>query len=243
MREVKELVRKIKPDKTILVVDATIGQLAAKQARAFHEVAPLGAIFVTKLDGAAKGGGALSAAAATGAVVEFIGTGEKLEDVEVFDPARFVGRLLGMGDLPALLKRLEEAYKGVPKAKVESVLRGAFTLEDLCEELERLAKAGGISSLLSLLPGMPKIPKEELRRIEEKARKWRVIIQSMTKEERANPKIINASRVRRIARGAGVDERDVRELLKQYFAARKLLKSMDKRKLRMWLGRRLARQA
>ncbi|MEM2307048.1 MAG: signal recognition particle receptor subunit alpha, partial [Candidatus Bathyarchaeia archaeon] len=133
IEEMKMLQEAIKPDEVIMVIDGTIGQQAAAQARAFHEATPLGSIIVAKLDGSARGGGALSAVAATGAPIKFIGTGEKIDDLEIFDPPRFVGRLLGMGDLRSLIEKVREAELKIPEKRVKAILSGKFTLSDMYE--------------------------------------------------------------------------------------------------------------
>jgi len=235
LREMAEMAEAIRPTEIMLVVDATIGQQAASQAEAFHKATGIGSIFLAKLDGSARGGGALSAVAATGAPIKFIGTGEKLEDIEPFDPPRFVGRLLGMGDIEALVRRVREAEVKVSEKDVKAFLTGKFTLQDMYEQMLALKKMGPLRKILGMIPGFAyNIPVEELDVAEEKLRRWGAIIQSMTPEERENPKILNASRVRRIARGSGTSEAEVKELVKQYFAAKKFIKALrGKRMLRM----------
>jgi len=232
IKEMKDLERAVKPDEVIMVIDATIGQQAATQAKAFHEATPLGSIIVAKLDGSARGGGALSAVAATGAPIKFIGVGEDIDDLEPFVPSRFVGRLLGMGDIQTLIERVREAEIKVPEKKVKAILRGKFTLTDMYEQLEALTKMGPFTRLLSMIPGLSyDLPDEIKENAENQLNKWRVIIQSMTPEEREKPKIINASRVRRIARGSGTSESDVKSLIKQYFLMRKMMKAIRRKRL------------
>jgi len=228
----KNLEQAVKPNEVIMVIDATIGQQAATQARAFHEATPIGSIIVAKLDGSARGGGALSAVVATGAPIKFIGTGEGLEDIEPFVPSRFVGRLLGMGDLQTLIEKVREAEVKVPQKKVKAILRGKFTLNDMYEQLEALTRMGPFSRLVSMLPGLSyDLPQEIKDTAEDQLKKWRVIIQSMTHEEREKPKIINASRTRRIARGSGTSEAEVKNLIKQYFMMRKMMKALRRKRL------------
>ncbi len=232
IEEMKILQEEIKPDEIIMVIDGTMGQQAAAQAKAFHEATPIGSIVVAKLDGSARGGGALSAVAATGAPIKFIGTGEKIDDLEPFDPPRFVGRLLGMGDLQSLIEKVREAEVKVPERRAKAILSGKFTLSDMYEQFEAVRKMGPFSRLISMLPGLGyELPDEILNVAEERLEKWRVIIQSMTPRERENPQIINASRIRRIARGSGTNERDVKDLLKQYELLRKMMKSLRRRRL------------
>ncbi len=225
------LERSIKPDEVMLVIDGTIGQQALAQAKAFNEATPIGSILVTKLDGSARGGGALSAVAATGAPIKFIGTGEKTEDVEAFVPSRFVGRLLGMGDLETLLDKVKEAEITVPEKKAKAIMSGKFTLTDMYEQFEAMKGMGTFKKLFKMLPGMSyKIPDDMLNMAEGRLEKWRVLIQSMTPQERDNPKIFNSSRMKRVARGSGTSEKDVKELLKQYIMMRRMLKTMRRRK-------------
>ena len=240
IKEMKMLEKSIKPDEVMLVIDGTIGQQALVQARAFNEATPIGSILVTKLDGSARGGGALSAVAATGAPIKFIGTGEKTEDVEAFMPSRFVGRLLGMGDLETLLDKVREAEVSVPAKKAKAILSGKFTLTDMYEQFEAMKGMGTFKKLMNLIPGMSyKIPDEMLNTAEGRLGKWRVMIQSMTKQEKENPKIFNSSRMRRVARGSGTSEKEVKELLKQYVMMRRMLKTMRRQKKLPFFGKGL----
>ena len=231
IKEMKALEHKIKPDEVVMVIDGTIGQQALIQAKTFHEATPIGAIFVTKLDGSSRGGGALSAVAATGAPIKFIGTGEKTEDIESFIPSRFVGRLLGMGDLETLLEKVKEAEIKIPKKKAKAILSGKFTLTDMYEQFEAVKGMGPFRKVLQMLPGMSQnVPEEMLNTAEGRLEKWRVIIQSMRSEEKENPKIFNSSRVKRVARGSGTTEKDVKDLLKQYVNMRKMMKMFKRKK-------------
>jgi len=238
IKEMKNLEKKIKPDEVMLVIDGTIGQQALIQAKAFHEATPIGAILVTKLDGSARGGGALSAVAATGAPIKFIGTGEKTEDVEPFIPSRFVGRLLGMGDLETLLEKVREAEIKVPEKKAKAILSGKFTLTDMYEQFEAFKSMGPFRKVLKMLPGMSyDLPEDKLNMAEANLEKWRVIIQSMRLEEKENPKVFNSSRIRRVARGSGTAEKDVKDLLKQYVMMRKMLKMFKRKKRLPFMGK------
>jgi signal recognition particle subunit SRP54 len=240
IREMKMLEKSIKPDEVMLVIDGTIGQQALAQAKAFNEATPIGSIMVTKLDGSARGGGALSAVAATGAPIKFVGTGEKTEDIEAFVPSRFVGRLLGMGDLETLLDKVREAEISVPEKKAKAILSGKFTLTDMFEQFEALKGMGTFKKLLKMIPGMSyNIPDDMVNMAEGRLEKWRVMIQSMTPEERDNPKIFNASRTKRVAKGSGTNEKEVKELLKQYVMMRKMLKTMRRRKKFPFFGQNL----
>jgi signal recognition particle subunit SRP54 len=240
IKEMKKLEKNIHPDEIMLVVDGTIGQQAMVQAKAFNEATPIGSIIVTKLDGSARGGGALSAVAATGAPIKFISTGEKIEDIEPFVPTRFVGRLLGMGDLETLLEKVREAEVRVPEKKARAILSGKFTLTDMYEQFEAMKGMGPFKKLFKMLPGMSyNIPEDMLSMAEERLGQWRVMIQSMTTEEKNNPKIFNASRIRRVARGSGTSEKDVKELLKQYLMMRRMLKTLRRKKKFPFFGKGL----
>ena len=238
IKEMKMLEKNIRPDEVMLVIDGTIGQQAMVQAKAFNEATPIGSILVTKLDGSARGGGALSAVAATGAPIKFVGTGEKVEDVEAFIPSRFVGRLLGMGDLETLLEKVHEAEVAVPAKKAKAILSGKFTLTDMYGQFEAMKGMGAFKKLLAMIPGMSyKIPDEMLETAEGKLEKWRVMIQSMTPGEKENPKIFNASRMKRVGRGSGTSEKEVKELLKQYVVMQKMLKTLRRKKRLPFFGK------
>jgi signal recognition particle subunit SRP54 len=230
--EMKKLQKAIKPDEAILVIDGTIGQQAAVQAQAFNDATPIGSILVAKLDGSARGGGALSAVAAIGAPIKFISTGEKLSDIEPFVPSRFVGRLLGMGDLQSLIEKVREAEVKVPEKKVRAFLSGRFTLTDMYEQFESMKKVGPLRHLLKMIPGMSyNIPEDQMNMAEDALKRWRVIIQSMTPKEREKPKILSSSRIRRVARGSGTTEKEVKELLTQYNNMRKMMKTFRRKRL------------
>jgi signal recognition particle subunit SRP54 len=238
IKEMRMLENNIRPDEVVLVIDGTIGQQALVQAEAFNEATPIGSILVTKLDGSARGGGALSAVAATGAPIKFIGTGEKVEDIEPFVPSRFVGRLLGMGDLETLLERVRDAEVKVPQKKAKAILSGKFTLTDMYEQFEAMKGMGTFRKLLKMIPGMSyDIPEDMLNTAEGRLEKWRVMIQSMTPQEKENPKIFNASRMKRVARGSGTGEKEVKELLKQYVMMRRMLKTLRRKKKLPFFGK------
>ncbi len=234
MSEMKDLARLIVPDEIILAIDASIGQAAMSQATAFNETTTIGSILVTKLDGTAKGGGALSAVAATKAKIKFIGTGEKIDDLEQFVPSSFVGRLLGMGDIKALVDKVREAEVVVPQKKARAFLEGKFTLKDMYDQMVAVRKMGPLKKLMGMVPGGMNIPDDAMETAEKRLDSWRVIIQSMTKEEVEDPKLVDSSRARRIARGSGRTEKEVKELINQYFMMKKMMKSM--KRLRRSLG-------
>ncbi len=240
--EMKEIANTIKPDEIILAIDATIGQQASVQAEAFNAATKIGSILLTKLDGSARGGGALSAVAATGAPIKFIGIGEDIEDLEAFVPSRFVGRLLGMGDIEGLIQKVRDAEISLTDKKAKDILSGKFTLEDLYEQMQSMRSMGPLKSILKMLPGGGfNISDDVMNVAEDRFEKWGYAIQSMTKDERENPKIFNASRYRRIAHGSGVNEREVKELIKQYNQMKKLMKTFRKRRvppqLMRWLSK------
>ncbi len=225
LEEVKEMAENIRPAEVILVLDATIGKSAGAQAEAFHKAVPIGSIILTKMDGAARGGGALAAVAKTGARIAFLGVGEKLEELEPFDPPSFVSRLLGMGDLKALVERMERAALPLEPA---ALFKGKFTLLDFKQQLEEVSKLGPLRKLLELLPGSYQLTPELERASAENIRKWIAILNSMTKEELLKPELLNHSRIVRIAKGSGTSVRDVKELLAAYERAQKLLKQLSR---------------
>ena len=238
LQEMKDVVGGVRPDATILVIDGTIGQQCYSQALAFHQAAPVGGIVVTKLDGAAKGGGALAAAAATGAKVLFIGTGERIDDLEEFVPTRFVGRLLGMGDLKALMDMVRESEVVVDEKMTQRVMSGKMTMNDLLVQFEQMKKFGALKKILEHIPGFSgQVDAKELDKAEDRVKVYRSIIQSMTVDEKNNPETINSSRLRRIAKGSGRSEKDVRELLSRYKQMKALVKTSKGREMRQMMRR------
>ncbi|MEZ0345108.1 MAG: signal recognition particle receptor subunit alpha [Infirmifilum sp.] len=232
MREVSEIYEKLKPDDVILVVDATLGKEVARQAKAFHERVPLGHVIVTKLDGSARGGGALSAVASTGASIVFVGTGEKLENLEAFVPQRFVARLLGMPDLDALLKRFQ-AFEETEKERARLIASGKITLLDLKEQLLEVRKMGPLSKVLEMFGGSPIPIKGSVENSERKVDRWIAIMNSMTAEELLKPEIIDRSRMMRIARGSGTTVRDVKKLLEAHAQMKKLMRQLYRSRRRV----------
>nr|AFK24870.1 signal recognition particle protein [uncultured archaeon] len=223
LQEMSEMHKVVTPDLVLLVIDATIGQTAFKQAEAFHKTAPVGGIVLTKLDGTAKGGGALAASAATGAKVMFIGTGERIDDLEQFSPTRFVGRLLGMGDIKALLEMAKGLELQADEDQIKRITKGKMTIEDFYAQMDSASKMGFRNILENLgMSGMVKEDKVEEMQV--KMERWRFIIQSMTKEEKKDPDIINESRRKRIARGCGLAEGDIKEMIKQYNTSKDFMK-------------------
>ena len=224
LEEMREMHKVATPDLVLLVIDGTIGQQAFNQAKAFHETAPVGGIILTKLDGTAKGGGALAASAATGAKVLFIGTGERIDDLEQFSPTRFVGRLLGMGDIKALLEMAKGLEIQADDDQVKRVMSGKMTIEDFYTQMDSVKKMG-IKNVIDSLPGLSGMVKEDqLDAMEVRMEKWRFIIQSMTKEEKKDPDLINESRRKRIARGSGQPESEIKTMIKQYNDSKDFMK-------------------
>lgn len=236
--EMEQISKVVNPNEVILVIDGTIGQQAREQAQAFSKTTDIGSIIITKLDGSAKGGGALSAVAEIGAPIKFIGTGEKLEDFEAFDPERFISRLLGMGDIKTLLEKAEEiAQEDVDMESMDHLLSGKFTLKDMYSQFEMMNKMGPMQQVMNMLPGMGgKLPKNASQVTEEKLGRYKIMMDSMTEYELTHPEVIKQSRVKRISRGAGVRNEDVKELLKYYNMTKKAIKGFGKRKMGGPLG-------
>ena len=236
--EMQQISNRINPDRVLLVIDGTIGQQCYNQAEAFHKTVPVGGIIITKLDGAAKGGGALAAAAATGAKITFIGTGERIDDLEQFSPTRFVGRLLDMGDLKALLDRVKDLELEADTKKIQRITSGKMTIDDLYYQLEQITKMGSLKKMLDLVPGFSGAVKDQdIEGLEEKMRYWRVIIQSMTKIERADPDLLNSSRIHRIAEGSGTTEKDVKDMMARYRQTKSVMKASRGRQFRQMMKR------
>ncbi len=236
LSEVKEIYNVVKPNEVMLVVDATNGKQVGAQAEAFSRYVPVNSIFITKLDSTAKGGGALVSAVRTGARIKFIGNGEDIEDIEVFNPRRFVARLMGMGDVESLLDKVRAMEE--EEEVLEDIETGKFTLLTLMKQLEAMGKLGPLSRVLQMLPMglMPQLKElndDQLTSAQDRMRKWLSILRSMTKEELLNPNILNASRIRRIAKGSGVTPRDVRELLRYYNEMSRMMSSLKKSQRRL----------
>ena len=227
INEIEEVNKKIQPDENLLVISADIGQAAQKQAEQFHKSCGISGIIVSKMDGTAKGGGALTACAVSGAPIKFIGVGEKIDDLEQFNPTGFVGRLLGMGDLEALLEKAKEVIKIEDAEDLgKRFLKGEFNLIDLYEQMEAMSKMGPLSQIVEMIPGFSqlKMPKEMLQVQEGKLKKWKIAMNSMTKAELEDPEIVDSSRVDRISKGSGIPTSEVRELIKQYRQSKKMVK-------------------
>jgi signal recognition particle subunit SRP54 len=237
MKEIADLAKAVKAAETLLVVDAMTGQEAVNVAEAFHAVVPVTGLVLTKVDGDARGGAALSISAVTGLPVKFMGTGEKTDALEPFYPDRLAGRILGMGDVMTLVERAQEHYDEKTAAKMAEKLRkNSFTLEDMLDQMEQVRKMGPMGQILEMIPGMGGMAKQaqesvdrgDLKRVE-------AIIRSMTPAERHEPGILNAGRRRRIAKGSGTRLQDVNQLIKQFGQLQKMMKQFSGGRL----GRRM----
>jgi signal recognition particle subunit SRP54 len=227
MAELRDVAKQADPAETLLVCDAMTGQDAVNVAEAFLQEVEITGVVLTKLDGDARGGAALSMAYVTGRPVKFAGVGEKLGDLEAFHPDRMASRILGMGDVLTLIEKAERAFDEAEAKKMEDKLRRAeFTLEDFLEQLQSLKKMGPLSQVLGMLPGMSKLPLGDAQ-VDAQLPKIEAMIRSMTPVERNDPSVINGSRRRRIAQGSGTTVQDVNKLVKQFNGVRKLVKSMS----------------
>jgi signal recognition particle subunit SRP54 len=237
--ELKDLKQVVKPRNVLLVLDAAIGQESVNVADVFNKEVGLTGLILTKLDGDARGGAALSVRSVTGCPVMLVGTGEKIDDLEPFYPDRMASRILGMGDIVSLVEKAQQAMEGSDMEEMQAQLtKDSLTLEDFLAQLRQLKKLGPIENLLEMLPGVGSLPDRvkqgltggssatEMKRTE-------AIILSMTPRERRNPGIINASRRKRIARGCGLEVRNVNDLLKRFETARKMAKQMKKHQKRL----------
>jgi len=243
IKEMERVAKVADPDEILLVIDAAVGQQAGPQAKAFHDAVGVSGVIITKMDGTAKGGGALSAVQETRAPVMFIGTGEHLDELETFEPARFISRLLGMGDLQALLEKAEEVGKEADlEATAKKMLSGRFTLRDMYDQMDAMSKMGPLSKLFDMLPASMtgRMSSDDIENTQARLKTFRTVMDSMTDEELDNPQVIKSSRVKRIAKGAGVEPRDVKGLLKQYNQSRKAIKGMtSNRKMRRTLMKQM----
>jgi signal recognition particle subunit SRP54 len=229
MDEIRAVAEASRPVETLLVVDAMTGQEAVTVAQGFAAAVKVTGLIMTKIDGDARGGAALSIGAVTGIPIKFLGTGEKTDALEVFHPDRLAGRILGMGDVMTLVERAQEAFDEKQAAKLEqSVKKGNFTLEDMLDSMRQMQKMGPMGQLMGMIPGMGGMAKQaqeavdrgDLKRVE-------AIILSMTKKERRDPGILNASRRRRIAKGSGTSLPEVNRLIKQFGEMQKLMKQLS----------------
>jgi signal recognition particle subunit SRP54 len=229
IKELKSLNKEIAPTETILVMPADIGQAAKQQASQFKEAINISGVIITRMDSTAKGGGALTACAETKAPVYFITTGEKINDIEEFNPESFLSRLLGMGDLEALIEKVRSVTDEGKQNQIQKRLEeGKLTLSDIVEQTKSMNSLGGFDKIKSMIPGLSnaKIPEGMMENQQQKIAKWEHILKSMTLQERENPELIKkqTSRIARIAKGAGVNTSDVRSLLKQYDVLSSMIK-------------------
>ena len=232
IKEIKILNKEISPTETILVMPADIGQAAKKQAQEFYEAINITGVIITRMDSTAKAGGALTACGETKSPVYFITTGEKINDIEEFNPKSFLSRLLGMGDLETLIEKIKSLTDEDKNKKISSgISEGKLSLEDVISQVKTMSSLGGFEKIKSMIPGFSnvekKIPEGLLEGQQEKIAKWEHIIKSLTKEERENPELLErqTSRISRVAKGSGVNTSDIRSLLKQYKMLNEMVKS------------------
>jgi signal recognition particle subunit SRP54 len=231
MNELKAIVAKVQPNEILLVVDSMTGQEALNIAQGFRDNVAITGLIMTKMDGDSRGGAAISIRSVTGVPIKFIGTGEKLDALESYDPARLSSRILGMGDMIGLIEKAEAAFDEVTAQKsAEKMMKGQFTLEDWLDQMSQMKKMGPLSQIMDMLPGqMGQAARQaDPKDIERSMKQSEAIIHSMTRKERRDPDILNASRRRRIAAGAGLDVQAVNRLIKQFREAQKLMKTIQK---------------
>jgi signal recognition particle subunit SRP54 len=231
MGELKSITAKVPPVETLLVVDSMTGQEALNIAQGFRDNVSITGLILTKMDGDTRGGAAISIRSVTGVPIKFIGTGEKLDALEAFDPARLSSRILGMGDMLGLIEKAEAAFdQQTAQQTAERLMKGQFTLEDWLEQMKQVRKMGSMSQIMDMLPGqMGQAARQaDPKDIEKSMKQSEAIIFSMTLKERRNPDLLNASRRRRIAAGSGTDVQDVNRLIKQFREAQKLMKTLQK---------------
>ncbi|MCI6059467.1 MAG: signal recognition particle protein [Clostridiales bacterium] len=232
MEELQKIKAEVKPDEIFLVVDSMTGQDAVNVAETFNQKLDITGVIITKLDGDTRGGAALSIKAVTGKPIKFVGSGEKMEDIEPFYPDRMASRILGMGDVLTLIEKAQEAFSEEEALKLQKKMKtNSFTLQDYLNQLESVKKMGGIGKLMSMVPGLGgKINEDDID--ESKIIKTKAIILSMTPEERNNPDIIKASRRKRIAAGSGTSIQDVNQLLKQFDMSKEMMRRVSKNGMR-----------
>ncbi len=231
MDELKAIVAKVPPVEILLVVDSMIGQEALNIAQGFRDAVSITGLMMTKMDGDSRGGAAISIRSVTGVPIKFIGTGEKLDALETFDPARLSSRILGMGDVIGLIEKAEAAFdQAAAQQAAERMMKGQFTLEDWLEQMRQMKKMGPLAQIMEMLPGQLGQAARQIdpRDIEKNFKQTEAIINSMTRQERRNPDILNASRRRRIAAGCGMEVQDVNRLIKQFREAQKMMKMLQK---------------
>ena len=231
MHELKAIVEKVPPVETMLVVDSMIGQEALNIAQGFRDNVSITGLMMTKMDGDSRGGAAISIRSVTGVPIKFLGTGEKLDALEVFDPARMSSRILGMGDMIGLIEKAEAAFdQQMSQQTADRMMKGQFTLEDWLDQMKQMKKMGPLAQIMDMLPGQIGQAARQVdpKEIEKTFKESEAIINSMTRQERRSPDILNASRRRRIAAGSGMEVQDVNRLVKQFRETQKLMKMMQK---------------
>ena len=227
MDELKNVNAVIKPREVLLVVDAMSGQDSVNVAKAFNDKLRITGLVMSKLDGDARGGAALSIKHLTGIPIKFSGVGEKIEDLEVFYPERMAERILGMGDVLTLVEKAQEAIdEKEAKRAVNKMMNGTFTLDDMLKQMEQMNKLGSMKGLMKLIPGMPKITEEQEKEANLQMKKTKAVISSMTPQERKDPSILKASRKIRIAKGSGTQASDVNRVLNQYEKTKEMMKQL-----------------
>ncbi len=227
VEEIEKVEKTLKADQRWLVMGADIGQIAKKQAEAFHNAVKVNGVIITRIDGSAKGGGALAGCAVTKAQVLFIGTGEKAGDLEEFDAQRYLGRIMGYGDLAGLLEKAKEAAEN-EEISPEEMLKGEFTLKAFYQQLKAARKMGPLDKVAEMMGLKMQLPKEALEQSEEKLDKFKVMMDSMTEQELREPEKLNKNRIQRVSKGSGTTEEEVRELIKQYKQMKKMFKNFKK---------------
>ena len=231
MSELSSIVKKVQPVDTLLVIDSMIGQEGLNVAQGFRNSIPISGLILTKMDGDSRGGAAISIRSVTGIPIKFIGTGEKLDALEAYDPVRLSSRILGMGDMIGLIEKAEAVFdQQTAQKSTERMLKGQFTLEDWLDQMYQIKKMGSLGNIMDMLPGqMGQAARQaDPRELENGMKQSEAILHSMTVQERRNPDILNASRRRRIALGSGTEVRDVNRLIKQFREVQKLIKSVQK---------------
>ncbi len=239
--ELKKLKASVEPDEIFLVIPAEMGQAAGKQSEEFSKLVGITGIIVTKMDGIAKGGAALSSCAIVNAPIKFIGVGEKVDEFENYDPKRFVSRLIGYGDLQSLIEKAEEIKSPELMKSAENMMSGKYSLNDFYEQIESIKKMGPLKQVMQMIPGL-KLPEGVLDVQEKQMEKWKVAMDSMTRKEKLDPSVIDNKRIKRIASGSGLEEDGVKELIKHYDRTKKMMKMMGGKNLKRGGFAQLAKQ-
>jgi len=233
VNELKDMSDLVKANERILVIDAQVGQAAGPVAASFNDLVDVTGVIVTKLDGTARGGGALSAVATTGSPILFTGEGENVKDIEKFESDRFISRLLGMGDIQGLIDLAPEDMDEIEAMRLtQRMMSGRFTLNDMYTQMDMMSKIGTLDKFLSFLPagmfgGMGQMSRKQKEEMQDNLERYRTIMDSMTENEKNNPQILKAERIKRVARGSGVTEKNVRELIAQWNKSRKMMKGIQ----------------